>query len=234
MVRILLLIAACCSLLSARVSAQQTDCSNAIPPQQAWNCSGCTNESTKDFVICLNDTTYTVTVYYCNQSAFDVNPPRLIKNPCTPDCTLPVDMITWVRKVCVPPALYTTSASVIYQALLQATDLCCDNWLLANIPWCGDGKSCFTTLSPYCHVMAFPTCVSFLNGCWQPCGGNCENVCIFERRYCRQGPAQGPFQCVRCPGVQCTINDVTCDVASGCRESVTCTNLTLPTSCCTP
>ena len=116
---------------------------------------------------------------------------NLIVNPCRRDCDFAQNKVTWIKRICVPIAIQNQPAGVIYNAIICATDLCTNNFLGVTIPNCdvGSGGVCPNdpnmSVAAYCHILAFPKCYNWVNGCIEKCDGeNCNTYCYVERRYC--------------------------------------------------
>ncbi len=198
----------------------QTGC----PGQDPYNCNGCTQDSVYRFRVCIGPVTDTIDVTICTQFATN----QYISNPCR-NCVLPLDAISWVRKVCVPPALYLVSIDSIYRAILKATSLCCSNQFIpATIRSCDPGPDpCSFTSNAYCHVLGLPNCVKREGNCWIPCESNCDKMCYVERRYCRK-IVGNIVQCLECITTICATNNQ-------CEQPCTlvnCANLNTPLGCC--
>lgn len=166
---------------------------SGCPGQDPYNCNGCTKDSIYRFRVCIGPVTDTIDVTMCTQYATN----QLISNPCT-NCTRPLDAITWVRKVCVPPSLTAVGIDTIYRAIVKATSLCClQGYIPAAIPPCGPGvDTCSPFSNAYCHVVGLPSCVSRSGNCWQSCTDRCRDLCYVERRYCRT-PSGACSECSR-------------------------------------
>lgn len=147
-----------------------------------------------EFTICHAGTDYVANVWICTQYATTT----LIDNPCTSlspnECDYAVNSVSWVKKICVPPALKDLGLPAIYQAIVNGTDLCCNNFLGVTIPQCNSGTTCktLTNTGIYCHILALPKCLekNYTTGCYMACdnGVNCGQHCFVERRYCKTSP----------------------------------------------
>lgn len=202
-------------------------CSTQVAP----NCDNCVY-SIVEFTVCHAGQEYAAEVTLCTQYATTAP----IDNPCTPDCATGLDAITWVRSFCVDPNLKAFGVETIYAAIIQATNLCCPdgNFLGVTIPNCTpNGTNCKTSWLAFSHILALPKCLkkNYVTGCYDYCGNGCNDYCMVERRYCRQGEG-GP--CCRAFRVTCAYNnDGHC--ATNCNPSLTfcCENLTDGgTTCC--
>ena len=197
---------------------------SGCPGQDPYNCNGCTKDSIYRFRVCIGPVTDTIDVTMCTQYATN----QLISNPCT-NCTRPLDAITWVRKVCVPPALYLVSIDSIYQAIMKATSLCCSNqFIAAIIRNCDPGlNACDPTSNAYCHMLGLPNCVKREGNCWIPCDNSCDKMCYVERRYCRK-IVNNFVQCMECTVTICSTSNQCMQPCTG----VNCANLNFPLGCC--
>jgi len=209
-----ILLALC--LLSSTATAQ-TGCTGQDP----YDCAGCTRDSTYRLRVCIGPVTDSIDITMCTQIATS----QYISNPCT-NCQRPLDAITWVRKVCVPPSLSLVSIDTIYRAVMAATSLCCGSpFIPATIPQCdSSGSACNTVQGVYCHVLGLPKCMVRVGNCWQPCRQQCRDFCYVERRYCKS--ASGSC-------TQCTIG--ICSTAEQCTQQcipVNCNQLINPLGCC--
>jgi|LakMenE01Jun11ns_1017448.scaffolds.fasta_scaffold9761865_2 hypothetical protein len=206
------------SLLGLSISATaQTGC----PGQDPYNCAGCTNDSTYRFRVCIGPVTDTIDVTMCTQFATT----QLVSNPCT-NCTRPLDAITWVRRVCVPPSLALVSIDTIYRAIIARTSLCCGTpFIPAAFPKCDSiTGTCNPIQGVYCHIVALPKCIVRIGNCWQPCTQQCRDFCYVERRYCRATSGA----CTPCSSVVCSTPD---PCSQGCTI-VDCNLLLNPLGCC--
>lgn len=194
---------------------------SGCPGQDPYNCNGCTQDSVYRFRVCIGPVTDTIDVTMCTQFATN----QYISNPCA-NCIRPLDAITWVRKVCVPPSLATVGIDTIYRAIVKATSLCCSQkYIAAAIPLCGPGvDTCNLVSNAYCHVVGLPKCVVRYGNCWQPCDGNCKDLCYVERRYCMASSGS----CSECTRVTCGTQEV---CKQGCL-TVNCNNLVNLLGCC--
>lgn len=195
----------------------QTGC----PGQDPYNCNGCTQDSVYRFRVCIGPVTDTIDVTLCTQFATN----QYISNPCT-NCTLPLDALTWVRKVCVPPSLATVGIDTIYRAIVKATSLCCSQqFIAAVIPPCGPGvDTCNPYSNAYCHAVGFPRCVARVGNCWQPCKESCRDLCYVQRRYC----VSASGNCSECTTISCSKGEA-------CSQEcipVNCVSLTNQLGCC--
>jgi hypothetical protein len=196
----------------------QTGCNG----QQPYDCANCTKDSIYRLRVCIGPVTDTIDVTMCTQFATT----QPIINPCT-NCTEPLNSFTWIRKVCVPTSLSLVSIDTIYRAIMSATSLCCDStsFITAVIPQCDASTGpCSTIFGVYCHMLAFPKCVTRIGNCWQPCRQQCQDLCYVERRYCKSILGS----CLECL-------QIVCSTAGDCPQqciTFNCESLYSPLGCC--
>ena len=124
-INIFLLCVLCTTLFSPKLQSQ---CSG----QDALNCDcNADNWTAVAETICVVDgitpggIEIDVTIYWCNQRPN----PNLIVNPCT-DCTFPVNLVTWIKQICIDPQdmIYFSSGQLtvtqLYNSILCYTSLC--------------------------------------------------------------------------------------------------------------
>jgi hypothetical protein len=152
--------------------------------QDALNCN-CQQTTDYNINVCINGTTGTITIKVCNQFPN----PNLIRNPCT-QCTEPLNSITNVKEICVPPEFATKTYAELLPGIVCATNLCkSPNFFGVVIPDCVPaGSDACNTTNPYCHVLSLPRCVRREGNCWIGCDTGCENRCWVWRKYCRDSP----------------------------------------------
>jgi hypothetical protein len=197
---ILILLICFQSKMLAQCNGQDApECNCAVELQQVVN-----------LTVCINQVDYPITLTVCNQFPN----PNAIRNPCT-NCTRPLDAITWVKKICLPPALLSVPLDIIYPAIVCATNLCTNHSLIGPIdfPQCEFNPSypC-NTLAPYCHALALPRCVKLVGLCYEVCNTQCS-YCIIWRDYCYDYNAvPGTNPCWTCNAGHCTwpVNLPTC------------------------
>ncbi len=190
--------------------------------QDSLDCE-CLETRICNMTICVAGMNHNITIEYCQQLPVS----GYIRNPCTePFCYRPVDQVTWIKRICVPTAIQGVGAQVIYNGIIKATNLCSDTCFGATIPNCSMGSTgpCIgggpaTSLTAYCHVMAFPRCYRWVAGCLEACDGDaCNQYCFAEWRYCSLNN-----NCVQCLVTICSDKTFTqCD--QGCMK-VDCTDL---------
>ncbi|QOJ26618.1 MAG: hypothetical protein QY319_05465 [Candidatus Kapaibacterium sp.] len=160
--------------------------------QDSLNCQFPLPDFTCDYTICVDGTDYDITIEYNRQLPTQ----GLIRNPCRwPLCIYPLDQVSWIRRICVPPAIQNIAAEKIYNGIIRATNLCTDNCFGATIPDCSLGSvgpcplgTPQTSIDAYCHIIAFPRCYRWIAGCIEVCNeAACEQYCFAEWRYCNQG-----------------------------------------------
>ncbi len=189
--------------------------------QDSLDCE-CLVTRTCGMTICVAGMNHNITIEYCQQLPTS----GYIRNPCTrPVCNRAADQVTWIKRVCVPIAIQGVGAEVIYNGIIKATNLCNDTCFGATIPNCSMGSAgpCIggpgTSLTAYCHIMAFPRCYRWVANCLESCDGDaCNQYCFAEWRYCNQNN-----NCVQCLISICGDNTFDqCD--QGCTE-VDCADL---------
>jgi len=148
--------------IRSQAIAQDATCEHTVNQcgtQSPLHCD-CAGTET-EFTICHAGTNYIATVWLCSQSATTA----LIDNPCTSvypsECDYAVNSVSWIKKICVPQALKNMGLLAIYQAIINGTDLCCNNFLGVTIPKCNTGTICATPTNTgvYCHILALPKCL---------------------------------------------------------------------------
>jgi len=191
----------------------QAQCSG----QDSLNCQFPLPNFTCDYTICVDGTDYDITIEYNRQLPTQ----GLIRNPCRwPLCIYPLDQVSWIRRICVPPAIQNIAAEKIYNGIIRATNLCTDTCFGATIPDCsvpstGPCLSPSTSIDAYCHIIAFPRCYRWIAGCIEVCNeAACEQYCFAEWRYCNQGgnctqcfvKFCDDYKFTNCPGMCFTFN----------------------------
>lgn len=158
--------------------------------QDSLNCQFPLPNFTCDYIICVDGTDYDITIEYNRQ----LPTTGYITNPCTkPGCNRALDQVSWIRRICVPPAIQNIAAEKIYNGIIRATNLCTDTCFGATIPDCsipstGPCLSPSASVDAYCHIIAFPRCYRWIAGCIEVCNeAACEQYCFAEWRYCNQG-----------------------------------------------
>lgn len=191
------------------------------------NCLGCGPDVTYRFRVCIGNVMDSIDVTMCTQYAGS----QFIQSPCPSD-TLPLNAVSFIRNICVPPSLATVSIDTIYRAVIKATSLCCFHpFLPVIVPPCinqGPKDSCVSSISAYCHALAMPRCMHLVTNCWQPCGQPCAALCYLTRRYCTITDSNGVF-CKDCTRSYCQSGNVQCQ--QPCQE-IQCSILQEPIGCC--
>jgi hypothetical protein len=138
--------------------------------------------TTREIKICFAGTSYNAEIEMCTQTATT----QLIDNPCAGYCARPVNSVTWVRRICVDQDLKNQGMLAIYNAIVAGTNLCCNNFIGATIPFCDPWTDCKTSTTAYCHLLMLPKCTTknFVTGCYEYCDNGCNDYCVVERRYC--------------------------------------------------
>lgn len=165
-----------------------------------------------DINVCIAGQTGTITLKVCNQFPS----PNLIRNPCQ-NCQEPLNAITWVNEICIPPIFSGKTYAELLPGIICATSLCkVPNFLGAAIPECvPTGALACQTTNPYCHVLSIPRCVRKEGTCWKSCDEeNCDNRCMVWRKYCAD-PALG---CVTCGTTSTCTYNATDVCPTGCEQ----------------